>query len=164
MTGLREKLIKIGEERVWNRRSIAALALLMAAAFALRAASFRVSVIDWDESLYLVIAQRWLQGALPYVSVWDQHPLGLPALLLVVTWIGCDALLAARVAGTLAVAATAAVLYLFGARLLSRPSVGLLAGIMYIIYMNRYQSLPANTELFPIFWWHRRPIFSGGSR
>ena len=151
MTGLREKLIKIGEERVWNRRSIAALALLMATAFALRAASFRVSVIDWDESLYLVIAQRWLQGALPYVSVWDQHPLGLPALLLVVTWIGCDALLAARVAGTLAVAATAAVLYLFGARLLSRPSVGLLAGIMYIIYMNRYQSLPANTELFTNF-------------
>lgn len=151
MTGLREKLTKIGEERVWNRRSIAALALLMAAAFALRAASFRVSVIDWDESLYLVIAQRWLQGALPYVSVWDQHPLGLPALLLVVTWIGCDGLLAARVAGTLAVAATAAVLYLFGARLLSRPSVGLLAGMMYIIYMNRYQSLPANTELFTNF-------------
>jgi len=123
----------------------------MAAAFALRAASFRVSVIDWDESLYLVIVQRWLQGALPYVSVWDQHPIGLPALLLVFTWIGCDALLAARVAGTLAVAATAAVFYLFGARLLSRPSVGLLAGIMYIIYMNRYQSLPANTELFTNF-------------
>lgn len=120
----------------------------MAAAFALRAASFRVSVIDWDESLYLVIVQRWLQGALPYVSVWDQHPIGLPALLLVLTRIGCDALLAARIAGTMAVAATAAVLYLFGARLLSRPSVGLLAGIMYTIYMNRYQSLPANTELF----------------
>jgi 4-amino-4-deoxy-L-arabinose transferase-like glycosyltransferase len=129
-------------------RSIAALALLGAAAFALRVASFRVSVIDWDESLYLVIVQRWLQGALPYVSVWDQHPIGLPALLLVLTWIGCETLLAARVAGTLAVAATAAVLYLFGTRLLSRPSVGLLAGIMYIIYMNRYQSLPANTELF----------------
>src|SRR6266851_3323859 len=141
----------IGEECIWNFRSIAALALLMAAAFALRAPSFRVSVIDWDESLYLVMVQRWLQGGLPYVSVWDQHPIGLPALLLVLTWIGCDALLAARVAGTLAVAATAAVLYLFGARLLSRPSVGLLAGIMYIIYMNRYQSLPANTELFTNF-------------
>jgi 4-amino-4-deoxy-L-arabinose transferase-like glycosyltransferase len=139
---------QIAEECIWNPRSIAPPALLMAAAFALRAASFRVSVIDWDESLYLVIAQRWLQGALPYASVWDQHPIGLPALLLVLTWIGCDALLAARVAGTLAVGATAAVLYLFGARLLSRPSVGLLAGIMYVIYMNRYQSLPANSELF----------------
>ena len=62
---------------------VAALALLGAAAFALRVASFRVSVIDWDESLYLVIVQRWLQGALPYLSVWDQHPIGLPALLLV---------------------------------------------------------------------------------
>ena len=141
---------RIGEERVWNRRSIAALALLTAVAFALRAPSFRVSVIDWDESLYLVIALRWLQGALPYVSVWDQHPIGLPALLLFLTWIGCDGLLAARVAGTLAVAATAAVLYLFGTRLLSRPSVGLLAGILYIIYMNRYQSLPA-MDLWALF-------------
>ena len=140
-----------GEERIWNRRTIVALALLMATAFALRVASFRVSVIDWDESLYLIIVQRWLQGALPYVSVWDQHPIGLPALLLVLTWIGGDAILAARVAGTLAVAATAAVLYLFGTRFMSRPSVGLLAGIMYIIYMNRYQSLPANTELFTNF-------------
>jgi hypothetical protein len=76
---------------------------------------------------------------------------GLPSLLLVLAWIGCDALLAARVAGTLAVAATAAVLYLFGTRLLFRPSVGLLAGILYIIYMNRYQSLPANAELFTNF-------------
>jgi len=139
---------RTGEESIRNSRSIVALALLMVVAFALRAASFRVSVIDWDESLYLVMVQRWLQGGLPYVSIWDQHPIGLPALLLVPTWLGCDALLAARVAGTLAVAATATVLYLFGARLLSRPSVGLLAGIMYIIYMNRYQSLPANTELF----------------
>jgi hypothetical protein len=107
-----------------------------------------VSVIDWDESLYLVMVQRWLQGGLPYVSVWDQHPIGLPALLLVPTWIGFDALVAARVAGTLAVAAAATVLYMFGARLLSRPSVGLLAGLLYIIYMSRYQSLSANTELF----------------
>src|ERR1700730_8258706 len=116
---------RIGEECIWNFRSIAARALLGAAAFALRLASFRVSVIDWDESLYLVIVQRWLQGALPYLSVWDQHPIGLPALLLVLTWIGCEALLAARVAGTLAVAAKVAVLYLFGARLLSATSVAL---------------------------------------
>ena len=55
----------IGEECIWNFRSIAALALLMATAFAVRAPSFRVSVIDWDESLYLVMVQRWLQGGLP---------------------------------------------------------------------------------------------------
>jgi hypothetical protein len=41
------------------------------------------------------MVQRWLQGGLPYVSIWDQHPIGLPALLLVPTWLGCDALLAA---------------------------------------------------------------------
>ena len=147
-TGLRGTGSRIAVDCILNARSVAALVLLIAAAFVLRASSFSVSVIDWDESLYLVIVQRWLQGALPYMSVWDQHPIGLPALLLVLTWIGCDTLIAARVAGTLAVAGAAAILYLFGARLLSRPSVGLLAGIMYIIYMNRYQSLPANTELF----------------
>src|SRR5260370_7375034 len=76
---------RIGEESIRNSRSIVALALLMAAAFVFRAASFRVSVIDWDESLYLVMGQRWLQGGLPYVSIWDQHPIALPPLLLVPT-------------------------------------------------------------------------------
>jgi hypothetical protein len=56
---------RTGEESIRNSRSIVALALLMVVAFALRAASFRVSVIDWDESLYLVMVQRWLQGGLP---------------------------------------------------------------------------------------------------
>src|ERR1035441_10454143 len=34
----------------------------------------KVGGLDWDESLYIVMAQRWLQGDLPYVRIWDQHP------------------------------------------------------------------------------------------
>ncbi len=48
--------------------------LMLLAAFLLRAASFRLSVIDWDESLYLLQAREWLRGGWPLVATWDIHP------------------------------------------------------------------------------------------
>ena len=56
------------------------------------------------------------RGGLPYATVWDQHPMGLPALLAASTWLIGDGLLAARVACLLAVTGTAALLYGFLAR------------------------------------------------
>ena len=73
--------------------------------------SFGISVIDWDESLYVVMAQRWLAGDLPYVSVWDQHPIGLPALFSCIGWFTENILTGARLAATLSVGATAALLH-----------------------------------------------------
>src|ERR1700737_2859351 len=68
-----------------------ALPLLILAALILRAFSFTSTGLDWDESLYIVIAQRWLQGDLPYVAIWDQHPMGLPALFGLVAYVHGDA-------------------------------------------------------------------------
>ncbi len=124
----------------------AALALLVA--LALRVFSLDVAGLDWDESLYIVMAQRWLQGDLPYVGVWDQHPVGLPALLAAATWLAGDGLLAARVAALLAVAATSTMLYVFLVRRANAPLAGLLAALFYLFYMSRPDGLAANTEVF----------------
>ena len=73
-------------------------ALVPLAAFALRAFTFDTAGLDWDELLYIVIAQRWMHGAVPRtVAVWDQHPMGLPALFAVLLVVYC--LLAARILG-----------------------------------------------------------------
>lgn len=98
--------------------------LLLLLALALRAPSFGATGLDWDESLYVVMAQRWLEGGLPYVAVWDQHPVGLPALLAASTWLIGDGLLAARIASLLAVAGTAALLYGVLARRANAPLAG----------------------------------------
>ena len=50
-----------GEVFIW--------ALLIATG--LRAFSFGTTGLDWDESFYIVVAQRWLNGGVPYADVWD---------------------------------------------------------------------------------------------
>ena len=122
--------------------------LLLLVALALRAPSFGVTGLDWDESLYVVMAQRWLQGDLPYVAVWDQHPVGLPALLAASTWLIGDGLLATRIACLLAVSGTAALLYGFLARRVDAPLGGSFAALFYLFYMSRPDGLAANTEVF----------------
>jgi hypothetical protein len=40
-----------------------------------------LSVIDWDESLYMLGARALLHGQFPYVTVFDDKPLGEPVLI-----------------------------------------------------------------------------------
>ena len=117
-------------------------------AVCLRAFSFGTTGLDWDESFYIVIAQRWLNGGIPYADLWDIHPMGVPALFTLGTWIVGDGLLAARLAALFAVAGTAALLWVFLDRLTSLRPSGALAGIFYLAYMARPEGLAANTEVF----------------
>ena len=45
-----------------------------------RAPSFVMSVTDWDESLYVIMAGQWRAGHLPYTAVWDNKPIGIYAI------------------------------------------------------------------------------------
>jgi len=40
----------------------------------LRISTFFQSVIDWDESVYLLMSKSILDGNLPYIQVWDHKP------------------------------------------------------------------------------------------
>jgi hypothetical protein len=102
----------------------------------------------WDEGVYLVVAQRWLHGGLPYVAVWDQHPPGLPALLAVIQVIIPDPVLGARLAATIAVTMTALLIHRFCVRYANRPGAGLIGALLYILSISRWHGLAANTEVF----------------
>ncbi len=54
--------------------------LIVLAVVAARAQTFADPVLGFDEQYYLLVADRWLHGALPYVDIWDRKPLGLFAL------------------------------------------------------------------------------------
>jgi 4-amino-4-deoxy-L-arabinose transferase-like glycosyltransferase len=123
-------------------------ALMLGLALLSRAFTYNVAGLDWDESLYIVIAQRWLHGELPYTGVWDQHPMGLPAIFAVAIWFIGNGLLAARIACLLAVTATAILLTRFLTRTRNEMLAGSLAGVFYILYMARPDGLAANTEMF----------------
>jgi hypothetical protein len=130
-------------------RPVIAMGLLFTAtALILRAYSFTSAGLDWDESLYVVIAQRWLAGGVPYLTVWDQHPMGLPAIYAVAQLFIHDGLVAARVAGFIAVTGTAFLLGLFALRHVGSILSGVLVGLLYLLYMTRPEGLAANTECF----------------
>jgi 4-amino-4-deoxy-L-arabinose transferase-like glycosyltransferase len=128
-----------------SRIIIGALVLL---AILLRAPFFTLSVIDWDESLYLIIAQRWLQGELPYVTVWDQHPVGLPALIASLNLFTPNLLLATRILACLTVAGVACLLFIWGQRFFRSRFAGVVAAVVYILLLSSMEGLPSNTELF----------------
>jgi hypothetical protein len=52
-------------------------ALIVLAVMAVRAQTFADPVLGFDEQYYLLVADRWLHGELPYVDIWDRKPLGL---------------------------------------------------------------------------------------
>lgn len=52
-------------------------AVLLLAAIAVRAIAFGNPVVHVDEEFYFYTAQRMLDGALPFVDIWDRKPIGL---------------------------------------------------------------------------------------
>src|SRR5262249_9075722 len=113
----------------------------------LRSFSYRVAGLDWDESLYITIAQRWLAGDLPYVAVWDQHPPGLPAIFALTQWLNPDPLIQAGLVTLLSVSTTATILFDTLDRVDQRAA-GILAAICYLLVMSRPDGLAGNTEVF----------------
>ncbi|WP_010545453.1 hypothetical protein [Sphingomonas elodea] len=65
--------------------------VLLMTAIAVRAVTFGNPVVAVDEQFYWVTARRLLQGALPFVDIWDRKPIGLfllytPAAALGLPW------------------------------------------------------------------------------
>ena len=52
-------------------------ATIVAVVLLLRVPASFQSVIDWDESIYIVVARELLNGALPYSAVFDHKPIAL---------------------------------------------------------------------------------------
>jgi len=123
---------------------------LLVITFLLRFYSFLFSVIDWDESLYLLIAEAWSHGSIPYVEIWDQKPPGIYACYLVAKLMGFgDMLVGIRIMSVLMVSASAFLLYKIAEMML--PSAGwfsIAPALLYITFSLNNQGLAANTEIF----------------
>ncbi len=128
-------------------RWIIAPAVLLLLPFLLRSVALRASVVDPDEGLYLVQAVAWLKGGWPYLAVWDMHPVGAPALLTVALALVPDPLLALRLAGMVAVAATSLLLMRLVVRLGASRAAGFAAGVLYAAHTLVLGGLATNTEI-----------------
>jgi hypothetical protein len=121
--------------------------LFLAAALLLRAPGFTAAVLDPDEGLYLVQAAAWLGGGWPYLAVWDMHPPGAPAMLALMQALVPDPVLALRLGGVLAVAATAWGLHAVARLLGAGAATAMAAGLLYIAHSTVLGGLATNTEI-----------------
>jgi Dolichyl-phosphate-mannose-protein mannosyltransferase len=92
------------------------------------------SVIDWDESTFILMGQNLLDGNLPYVELWDNKPPLAFAFFapVILFW---KSIVAVRIAGTICVFTTAYFTYRIGTRIWQRE-VGLLAAIFSVVFIS----------------------------
>ena len=109
--------------------------LLVAIAVALRLPDFGSPIIHADEQYFLLIGQRMIEGAIPYLDIWDRRPVGLFAI-----YAGAAALPGDDIWGYQLVAALfaglTAVIVASGARALGASRAGAFAaGVAYLIWL-----------------------------
>lgn len=130
-------------------KSLAIFICFIFLSFLLRAWSFFYSVIDRDESLYLLVARSLLNGTPPYIEVWDNKPPGIFIIFyLAISFLG-DSVVSIRILACFSVAITSYFLYKLGCLLNeNNKKIGLLSGILYLLFSLNNDGVAANTEIF----------------
>lgn len=131
------------------RLGLAAVEVLGLAAFVilLRSPLSLISAIDWDESMYALVAREIVLGHLPYVSIFQEKPLGMPLLMAAAMEIGGVTVTSVRILGSLCVIATC--LLLRQAALAAGLSrfAAMIAALAYARSSIEMGGLPSNTEI-----------------
>lgn len=123
-------------------------AVLLLVAIIARAATFGNPIVHVDESFYFVTARSMLDGALPYVDVWDRKPIGLFLLYVPAAAFGVP--LGIWVYQAMALSAVVATALLI-ARLADRAGWrrGALAGaIAYIVWLDLLEGQGGQAPVF----------------
>jgi Dolichyl-phosphate-mannose-protein mannosyltransferase len=118
-----------------------------------RLPTFFRSVMDWDESLYFLVAEQWRAGHLPYTAIWDNKPIGIYGLFaLFQSWFG-DSVVSIRIASVVFITVTAFTVFRIALTIsLSdrrfRAVCAFFAAISYVVCSLTNDGLSANTEIF----------------
>ena len=114
------------------RPDLAMAVVLVMAAFAIRGWQFGQPFIHVDEDFYLMVGDRMLHGALPYVDVWDRKPLGLFVLFAAIRLLGGDGIVQYQVVAALFAAGTAIVIAKIAMPMAGRIAA-LIGGLVYLL-------------------------------
>jgi hypothetical protein len=118
-----------------RNRTILCLLFLVVAAFLIRAPSFGDPAYKIDEEFYLLVGDRMLHGAIPYVDIWDRKPIGLFLIYAGARLFGGGGFVEYQMLATLAAIGTAMCIFA-----LSRRFAGVAgataAGILYLLWIE----------------------------
>ena len=131
----------------WLTQRRAVILVLLAVSFILRSGDFFNPLPGDDEQYYVLVAQRLLEGGLPYVDIWDRKPFGLFALLAAIMSPGGNPLLLTALAATFAAAGTAYLVTKIASREVDGlPALG--AGVFYLAMLELLAGDTIQTAVF----------------
>lgn len=144
---MKEKFLKV----LQSKPKTFVLFLVLSILF--RILSFFYSVIDHDESTYLIIANALNNGSHLYTDVIDTKPPGIFLAFSMVQLIFGKSIFAIRLFGSFILSLSAFLLFLISTRFGSTKSLSFFSGLTYIIIFSCYRfGLAINTELFFSFF------------
>jgi hypothetical protein len=130
----------------WHGTAI--FALFLSIAIAIRARDFGNPIIHVDEQYYLLVGDRLLHGALPYVDIWDRKPVGLFLIFAAIRLLPGDGILAYQLVATFFAAATAWLVAQGGRRLGANWLGSLAAGAFYILWLSLLSGRGGQSPVF----------------
>ena len=116
----------------------------------IRFQTFIPSVINHDESTYLVIAKELLGGEVLYVDTIDTKPIGIFLIMAILQVIFGNSIFFVRLCTSLVIALTSYVLYRAKLRIGAEKRTALAAGFIYILMLSIYTfyGVSINTEIY----------------
>lgn len=136
-----------------NLSSYKAFALLLLSSLVLRFLSFHFSIIDHDETTYVIMADAILNGANLYTDVIDTKPPGIFIAVGIIQLLFGKSFIALRVVASVFVADSGFLIYLISKFLTKKNLHSFFAGITYVVLFSLYRfGLSVNTELFFSFF------------
>lgn len=129
-------------------RDLRVLLLLIAVAVGARAITFGNPIVHVDEEFYFTAARAWLNGAMPYVGVWDRKPPGLFALYLAPAALGYPAGIWAYQAMALAAVVASAWLAVLLARCAGWHRAAPFAGVAYLLWLDLAEGQGGQAPVF----------------
>ena len=126
------------------------LLLLLILAIVARWGSFFISVINHDESTYIVIADEMLRGEVYLRDLFDTKPIGIFWIYAGLIKITGGSIIALRAAAAFVVGLGGWGLYLAGLQATGSERVGGAAGVIYVLICSlfTYYGVSPNTEIF----------------
>ena len=123
-------------EEAWP--GLRAMLLLLAVALLARGFFLGNPVLESDEQFYLLVGDRMLQGALPYLDIWDRKPVGLFLIYAAIRALGGEGIVQYQLVAALFATATAFLVARLGTELGSSRRGGLLAGMAYLLWLGAF--------------------------
>lgn len=122
-------------------------ALFLALAFLLRAPWYGDPAPDFDEQIYHLIGRSMLEGAVPYVDLWDRKPIGLFAIYALGALISGGSVWGYMILATIFAAVGAYLTFKIGL-LYSTKFAASVGGLIYVLIFPLYYGAVGQSEVF----------------